>query len=162
MAAAGQNKSNFLTEAEIYDPVTGDWTATGSLAVGRSNHTATLLPNGQVLVAGGFDGRGATASAELYDPATGMWTATAPLPAPRYSDRATLLNGNVVLTGDVSTGGPNTWAMYDTASGTWTRGRMKGSHSGHTATLLKNDTILVAGGSSKHRVSAEIGAVTAP
>jgi large repetitive protein len=162
LAAGGQNKSNRLTESEIYDPATGAWTATGSLAVGRSDHTATLLPNGQVLVAGGFDGRKATASAELYDPATGIWTATAPLPAPRYSHRATLLDGNVVLTGDVPTGSPNTWAMYDTASGTWTRGRMKGSHYGNTATLLNNDTILVAGDTSQHRASSEIGAVTAP
>ena len=52
------------------------WTATGSMATGRDYHTATLLPNGQVLVAGGSSTIGILASAELYDPATGMWTAT--------------------------------------------------------------------------------------
>ncbi len=56
----------------------GGWTPTaGSLSTARMNHTATLLPNGQVLVAGGLGNGGALASAELFDPATGRWTATA-------------------------------------------------------------------------------------
>src|SRR6266513_4018883 len=53
----------------------GTWTATGRLGTARTLHTATLLPNGKVLVAGGNNGS-ALASAELYDPATGTWTAT--------------------------------------------------------------------------------------
>ena len=163
LAAGGQNKNNRLQESEIYDPASGIWTVTGSLAVGRSDHTATLLPSGQVLVAGGFDGTRATASAELYDPSTALWTPTASLPRPRYTHRATLLDGNVVLTGDVTTGAPNTWVLYDTATATWTRGKMKGPHSDHTATLLNDDTILVAGGiSTTRRASCEIGALTAP
>jgi len=130
-------------------------------AVARRDHTTTLLPDGRVLVAGGSDGRRGIASAALYDPATGVWTATASLPAPRYAHRATLLDESVVLTGDVSTGAPNTWALYDIATGTWTRGKMKRSHSGHTAALLSDCTILVAGGSSQPRASSEIGAATA-
>jgi hypothetical protein len=50
----------------LYDPETG-WTATGSLATARESHTATLLPNGKVLVVGGAGGSGYLASAELYD-----------------------------------------------------------------------------------------------
>ena len=62
----------------------GTWTATGSLATARDDHTATLLPNGKVLVAGGVDDSGALASAELYDPASGTWTATGSLATARY------------------------------------------------------------------------------
>ena len=57
-----------LTSAELYDPASGSWTATGSLNTARYFHTATLLPNGKVLVAGGYDNSGVLTSAELYDP----------------------------------------------------------------------------------------------
>src|SRR5438067_851777 len=79
----------------------GTWTPTGSLATARYGHTATLLPNGQVLVAGGFnDNIGPLASAELYDPATGLWTATGSMATARFSPTATLLpNGQVLVAG---------------------------------------------------------------
>src|SRR5262249_42574182 len=63
---------------------------TGSLATARNNHTATLLPSGKVLVAGGFE-NGSLASAEVYDPATGVWAATGSLVTARYFHTATLL-----------------------------------------------------------------------
>ena len=68
---------NPLSNAELYDPVTGRSTVTGALTTARERHSATLLPNGKVLVAGGRSSRGViTNSAEIYDPATGTWTAS--------------------------------------------------------------------------------------
>jgi N-acetylneuraminic acid mutarotase len=76
------------------------WTTTGSLP-GRNLHTATLLPNGQVLVAGGHNATtGFLNSAELYDPAMGTWTATGSLNTPSGYHTATLLhNGKVLMAG---------------------------------------------------------------
>src|SRR6059036_1206941 len=100
---------------------------TGSLATARYFHTATLLPNGKVLVAGG-DGNGPSQeSAELYDPASGTWTATGSLSPGTSEHTATLLpNGKVLVAGGVNGdifefGSILANAeLYDPTSGTWT------------------------------------------
>src|SRR5437762_1961505 len=86
----------------------GNWTLTGSLNTGRADHTATLLPTGIVLVAGGVDSSGVLASAELYDPASGNWTPTGDLNGARDLHTATLLSNGIVLVaaGLDSTGSP--------------------------------------------------------
>jgi hypothetical protein len=63
----------------------------------RYAHTATLLSNGEVLVAGGQDGNQVLSSAELYDPRTSRWMVTAPMHDARYEHTATLLRDGTVL-----------------------------------------------------------------
>src|SRR5436190_23042712 len=80
VAGGFDSNSIAFASAELYDPASGTWTATGNLNNARAFHTATLLPNGIVLLAGGHNGPTFTpsdilSSAQLYDPASGTWTA---------------------------------------------------------------------------------------
>ena len=90
------------------DPAAGEWLSTGSLTLngGRSSHTATLLDNGMVLVAGGQTFIQPAEGAELYNPADGTWTSTGNPITPRYDHAAALLrNGNVLVVGGVKSNG---------------------------------------------------------
>ena len=117
--------NNFLTSAELYNPVSGKWTVTGSTATPRLDHTATLLPNGEVLVAGGYLGVDQqyapiyTATAELYDPSQGTWKPTGSMTVPRALHGATLLpNGQLLVAG--GTNATTSAELYDPSKGTWT------------------------------------------
>jgi len=129
------------------------FSSTGSMAAVREFHTATLLTNGKVLVAGGTNSNGILASAELYDPASGTWSATGSLNTARFSHTATLLpNGKVLVAGGGNSDGALASAeVYDPASGTWTAsGSLAAARETHTATLLPNGKVLLAGGSNAH------------
>jgi hypothetical protein len=137
-----------VPDSEIYDPATGKFTPTGKMNVARAFHTATLLPNGKVLIAGGSypytDGADGM-TAELFDPSTGTFTLTGSMSAPRFSGAATLLpSGQVLMTGRSIIA-----ELYDAVAGTFKRtGDMAVSRSNHTATLLTDGTVLIAGGST--------------
>ena len=128
----------------------GQWTLTDSLDPARSHHTATLLQNGMVLMAGGFDDSNGNkfASAELYDPASGTWTPTGSLNIARAFHTATLLpNGMVLVAGGVGSTLLGGAELYDPASGTWSMtGSMVAARGGHSAILLPNGKVLVACG----------------
>lgn len=127
------------------------FTPTGSMSAARSQHTATLLNSGKVLIAGGTDPGGlAQATAELFDPANGTFAPTGSMTAARYVFGATLLeNGKVLITGgnDASGNALSSAELYDPNTGTFaaTKGTMIAPHSGHTATLLKTGKVLIAG-----------------
>jgi N-acetylneuraminic acid mutarotase len=151
------------TSAELYDPASETWSATGSMVEVRGGATITLLRDGRVLVAGGQSfGVG---TAELYDPTTRTWTATASLSAGRIDHTAVLLpDGTVLVAGGYTydTTGNNATALasaelYDPSTETWTEtGSMAAARTGQTATLLSGGTVLVAGGQNV-RDNAAIG-----
>jgi len=141
---------NLEASAELYNPTAKSWTVTQSLLSPLIGHTATLLPNGQVLVVGGKPTvESDSASAELYNPASGKWTSTGSLHETRNAHSATLLsNGQVlVVGGNNSTGALNSAELYDPSKGTWeTTASTDKPHGLQTATLLPNGQVLVTGG----------------
>jgi hypothetical protein len=149
--------------AELYDPVTNTWSPAASMSVERGNCVATLLPNGKVLVAGGTNTAGSyLAGAEIYNPATDTWSPAASMTTARAEHTATLLSGGTNGSGQVlvvsgeSVGGPTPTAeLYDVAANTWSpAGSLSTGLWTHTATLLPNGKVLVAGGSSSSSVFA--------
>jgi hypothetical protein len=151
-----------LSSAELYDPGSGTFAVTGSMAVGRVLDTATLLDDGRVLIAGGTDASGgggaATASAELYDPSAGTFTLTGSMASERADHTATLLaSGKVLIVGgwnghaadaaDDPPWDPLFAELFDPSLGSFTAsGSMSTTRIGHSSIRLANGKLLVLGG----------------
>jgi hypothetical protein len=152
VTAANQIGEGLESDAVSATPLAGirSFSPTASMTSARFGHTATLLPDGKVLMVGGYDGSQYLPSADVYDPATHNFTVTDDMKSGRYRHTATLLNDNTVLV----VGGSNGSALanaeiYDPATDTFSdTGSMSADRYGHTATRLQDGTVLIAGGFS--------------
>ena len=138
--------------ANLYDPQAGTWSVTGAPVVQVGQHTAVLLANGQVLIAGGLSGGAVTATAQLYNPVTGAWSLTGSMNTARiFNGMALLPSGKVLVAGGDTTGFAtlNSAELYDPAAGTWSpTGSMANSRDLFTLTVLSDRTALAAGGNA--------------
>ena len=155
LIAGGSDSTTNLSSTELYDPATNTFAASASTPVMNSprvNATATLLPNGKVLIAGTGD-----SSTELYDPATNTFAppaSTAVMNTARFAATATLLpNGKVLIAGGETNGSPlslSSTELYDSATNTFAPSNstavMNSGREAATATLLTNGLVLIAGG----------------
>jgi hypothetical protein len=146
-----------LSTAEIFDPATGLYTLTGSLHLSRYSHSASLLPDGRVLILGGqtFEDIGNTdviATGEIYDPGTGQFTPFGSMTGPRGGHTVTQLNnGKYLIAGGYNVNGaPSlTTEIFDPGTGTSTPGpQMNDYRIRHTTTLLLNGEVLIVGGNN--------------
>ncbi len=158
--------------AELFNTNTKTWSSTGRMATARELFTGTELTNGQVLVAGGYNG-GNVASAELYTPSTGTFSGTATMAYRKHGHTATLLKygpdtGKVLVTGgrtDTPTDSNSSLyaaELYTPASGTtaayWSTGssaanNLQVDRFRHTATPLEDGRILMTGGYSRAQLN---------
>lgn len=158
LAVDGQRIELFVDgggEAVLVDPA---WLPANAMHGGHAFHTATLIPSGpqsgKVLVTGGHDGSAVTKAVELYDPVSGTWTQATDMLSPRAVHTATWIPSisRVLVTGgavDLVVHPTLSAELYDPVTNTWAAAKpMSAPRSYHTATLLLDGTVLVAGGSA--------------
>jgi hypothetical protein len=158
LIAGGQSVINgtfvVLASTELYDPASNRFSLTGTATMntGRADATATLLPTGKVLIAGGFTATGGSlASTELYDSASNSFatSGTANMNQARQGTTATLLaNGRVLIAGGLGSLAANSTDLYDSATNSFaaTTPLLTDKRFAPGATLLPNGRVLIAGG----------------
>jgi N-acetylneuraminic acid mutarotase len=149
-----------LTSAEIYDPKADRWSLTAPTGEHRLGQTATRLPDGRVLVAGGQADSGTfLKSTEIYDPTQDRWISAAPMAAARFGHVATLTaDGGVLVAGGLGAE-PNALnialtsaEIYDPRTNLWvTVASMAEFHAADTATVLRSGNVLVVGAPGQSR-----------
>ena len=153
------NSAGTTNTSEIYYPDTGQWAMAGAMISSRQAHTATLLPDGTVLVAGGYANGSYLNTSEIFYSTSAIWSPThsaMTLAGGRSDHTATLLqDGRILVIGGINAAGPTTSAeAYSSTTGQWAAvtsmptgiGRGSNGRFAHTATLLRNGTVLVIGG----------------
>jgi len=163
LIVGGQN-NQILSSAELYDPKTGKFSPTGSLDAPRENHTASLMVDGRVLIAGGDpsggDGQTPLATAEIYDPKSGTFSPIGSMIAARKRAGAALLgDGRVLIVGglDAQLDTLSTAEIYDPKKGTFSpTGSMLTAQSVMSVITLLDGRVLVVGGDAAGSPTAEI------
>lgn len=165
------NGLHSLASAELYQPVPngpGSFTSAGNMTVPRQAHSATLLADGTVLIAGGYDGVATRAfqnSAELYNPTGHSFLPTGSLTHRRQLHTATLLNNNkVLIVGGISDAAlPARAELYDPGTGQFTlTGSLNVPRFAHQATLLRDGRVLITGGGDTSSNSLAVAEVYDP
>jgi len=171
---SGSNSQSVTDTAETYNPASGTWTTVPALNVRRALHSAALLPDGRVLVAGGRTCNQAppavcnftfvTTSAEIYDPATNTWTPTANMNVPRHTTNAARLpDGRILIpNGFWGQGDPRREGeWYDPATGAWTLTELtETTHARQGAIELSDGKVVIAAGFTGGVISEVFDPVT--
>jgi WD40 repeat protein len=149
----------FLNTAEIYNPETGEFTPTGNMTSQRVSQNAVLLPDGRVLIVGGWENTVRSSLLEIYDPETGTFSVAAHLPSHRDGTTSTMLNnGKVLITGGVRARGDflDEALLFDPGNNSLTpAGDLNVPRFSHTATLLPDGNVLIMGGESVNGILSE-------
>lgn len=173
LIAGGRNSTTptHYSSAEVYDPSTTTWTATGSLAQVRSDHAAGLLSDGKVIVAGGCTNNYCNNNAngkkvEIYDPSAGTWSTAASMNVNRRRYRLEVLSsGNVLVFGGVGLDGIlASTEVYNVAGNTWDSRNSLGTTraSSPKSVLLQDGRVLSTGGCVDNEMQLDSGRIFDP